>query len=231
MDSLSLIIPAHNSAKVIEDSLYQYYDIFSKKFKKLEIIVVCNGCSDETENICISLKKKIPLKVISIQKRGKGYALTAGFNEAQYNLMGFLDADNPFDLNKISDMIDYLNENDVVIVSKYLRGKKRKQDYLLRRLVSLGGFVFSRIIFDMNFRDTQAGAKFFKKEVWPEINKKNKFVCNGFDWDIEFLYKAKKNKFKIADVYIPVNSEKFSTFKLKYLPGMVKRLVILRFLK
>ena len=87
----------------------------------------------------------------------------------------------------------------------------------------------SRVLFNMNFRDTQAGAKFFKKEVWDRI--KDNLICNGFEWDIEFLYRVKKNGFRIAEIYIPYKPEKFSTFRLKYIPGMLKRLFILRLLK
>jgi len=227
MKGLSLIIPAHNAGKVIENSLKNYHKIFSKEFKNLEIVVVCNACKDNTEIICKSLKDTIPLKIISIPNRGKGNALIKGFKNAKYSTMGFLDADNPFDLVKITKLINKLQNNDVAIVSKYIRGEKKKQEYLLRRFISMGGGLFSRVTLGLNFRDTQGGAKFFKKEVWEKI-KNPPFICIGFDWDMEFLYKAKKEKFKIVEVYIPVNPEKLSTVSLKYLPGMVFRLLKLR---
>ena len=232
MNGLSLIIPAHNSEKVIESSLNNYYNTFSQKFKELEIIVVCNDSSDNTAKICLELGKKFPVKVIEIPYRGKGYALIEGFNNAKFEILGFLDADNPFDLNKVSEMINLLEKNHVVIASKYLKGDNKKQDSLQRRIISLGGNMVSRIFFNIQFRDTQAGAKFFKKEVWGEITKKNsKFVCNGFDWDIEFLYRIKKKNFSVAEFYIPVQQGKFSTFRLKYIPGILKRLFLLRFVK
>lgn len=232
MNGLSLIIPAHNSGRVIENSLYRYYEAFSKKFKNFEIIVICNDCIDNTANICKNLEKKLPVKTIEIPQRGKGYALIRGFNEARFDIMGFLDSDNPFDLNKICVMINKLDKVHVAIVSKYLRGNKKKQESLSRRLISLTGNAVSKFFFNLPFADTQAGAKFFRKEVWEKINKSKKgFICNGFDWDIEFLYRVRKNNFRILEMYISVTYGKFSTFRLKYLPGILKRLLKLRFLR
>ncbi len=232
MDGLSLIIPAHNSEKVIKDSLDKYYEAFSKKFKKMEIIVVCNNCLDHTEDICRELSKKIPLKLIKIPQRGKGYALTAGFNNASFGILGFLDADNPFNLEKISKMPDYLDDYHIAIASKFAKGDKKKQDSFQRRMISIAGNLVSRFFFNLNIKDTQAGAKFFRKEVWETLTANNKkFTCNGFDWDIEFLYRAVKKNFKIIEIHTPVQSGKFSTFRLKYIPGMLKRLLILRFIR
>lgn len=239
--SLSLVIPAHNAEKVIENSVIIYNEIFSKNLNDFEMIVICNDCWDNTYNICKSLETRYPLKTIEIPQRGKGYALVRGFSEAQYDIFGFLDADNPFDLNKILEMLEHLENCDAVIVSKYLKRKSKKQEEIMRRFISLGGSFFSNIFLGLNFRDTQAGAKFFTKDVWELISNNNNnnnkinpqygFTCLGFDWDMEFLYKLKKLNLRIAEVYIPATAMKFSTFRIKYLPGMVKRLLILRFLK
>jgi len=229
MEGLSLVIPAHNSGKVLESSINNYYSAFSKKLRNFEIIVVCNDCQDNTAEISRTLGKRLPIQAIEIPQRGKGYALVTGFNNAKFDYLGFLDADNPFNLDSISKMISRLNNYDVVIASKYLRKKAKIQDSFLRRMLSLGGSIFSRFFFSMNFRDTQAGCKFFRKDVWQAIDRN--FVCNGFDFDVEFLYKISKKKFKILETYIPLKREKFSTFRLKYLPGMVKRLLKLRFVK
>jgi glycosyltransferase involved in cell wall biosynthesis len=232
MKGLSLIIPAHNSEKVIESSIISYYNAFSKKFKKLEIIVICNDSSDNTAKICLGLGKRLPLKVIEIPYRGKGYALIEGFNNAKFEILGFLDADNSFDLDKVSEMINLLEKSQVVIASKYTKGDKKRQGSLQRRIISLGGNMVSKFFFNLSFRDTQAGAKFFKREVWEKITeKKPKFTCHGFDWDMEFLYRVTKKNFAVEEFYIPVQQGGFSTFRLKYIPGILKRLFLLRFVK
>ena len=229
--NLSLIIPAHNAEHIIENSVIEYSNIFSN-FENFEIIIVCNACIDNTLGVVTKLKKDYPIEIINIPHRGKGNALIRGFDKAKYDLMGFLDSDNPFSLEKIKEMTDSLENYDIAIATKYLRGslksKKGIKDSQIRRLVALGGQTFVRFFFGLKFRDTQAGAKFFRRKVWKSI--RNNMICVGFDFDIELLYKSKKHNFTIVEFYTPlVKYEKFSTVRLRYLAGMVYRLIKLRF--
>jgi len=230
MIGLSLVIPNHNGGGVLEKSVREYSRMFSEKFENFEIIVVCNDCFDDSVEICKRLSKEFPLRFIEIPQRGKGYALIEGFNLAKFDFLGFLDADNPFEFDKMKQMPDFLSEYHVVIASKYAKGEVRIQDSQFRRLISLGGGVIARFLFNLKLSDTQAGAKFFRREVWERIDRN--FTCKGFDFDIELLYKAQKKNAKIKEVHTPLTRyEQFSTFKLKYLPGMLKRLFVFRFLK
>jgi len=231
---ISLVIPAHNAGHVIEESLIEYNRIFSKEMENFEMIVVCNACTDNTAEITNQLAKKFPITVINIPHKGKGNALVRGFELTNFEFMGFLDSDTPFSSDKILEMVKSLEDYDIAIATKYLRGslkgKKGIEDSQMRRLIALGGQMFSRFFFGLRFRDTQAGAKFFRRKVWDSIGKN--FICVGFDFDIEFLYRASKKDFKIAEFYTPlVKYEKFSTVRLKYLAGMVYRLIKLRFLR
>ena len=194
---LSLIVPVHNGEKFIMNSLEDYYNFFSKNFETLEIIVVCNACTDKTFEKCVFLSARLPLIILEAPKRGKGHALTKGFAIARYEIVGFLDADNPFDLNEISKMIDNLGEYDVVIATKFKKGTLKFQTSFSRRLFSLAGAIVARSIFNLDFRDTQAGAKFMKKEVLEKIH--NHLICGGFEFDIELLYRLKRKKAKIKE--------------------------------
>lgn len=229
--NLSLVIPAHNAEKVIEKSVVSYNKMFSD-FDNFEIIIVCNACSDNTFEIVKHLKKYYPIEIINIPHRGKGNALRKGFDKAKYDVIGFLDSDNPFSLDKIREMVLSLKNYDMAIATKYLRGslknKKGIQDSQIRRIIALGGQLFTKLIFGLKFRDTQAGAKFFRRKVWDTIGKN--MICVGFDFDIELLYKSKKKGFRIVEFYTPlVKYEKFSTVRLRYLAGMVYRLTKMRF--
>lgn len=226
MKSLSLIIPVYNSEKIIKRTILAYSKHFSKEFPKMEIIVVCNACTDNTEEKCNELKREVPLKVVIAPKRGKGNAMIKGFRSTKYDLIGFLDADNPFDLKEVSKMISLLKSNDMVIATKFKEGQLKLQTSVLRRIFSLGNAIVSRIFFKLNFQDTQAGAKFMKKKVWSGID--GDFVCTGFEFDIELLYRAKTKGYKIVEYYIPPKVSDFSTVKMSILPGILYRLFKLR---
>jgi len=222
MNSLSLIIPVHNGEKVIQKTIREYFSHFSKDFEKLEIIIVCNACTDKTEERCRELRNEIPLKVVLAPQRGKGNALTKGFRNAENEIIGFIDVDNPFDLNKISEMISLLKNSDVVIATKFKKGDFKMQTSSLRRFFSLGNAFVAKVFFGLNIQDTQGGAKFMRRNVWEKIE--GNFVCTGFEFDIEMLYKMQKKGYKIKEYYLVPKNSDFSTVKMRILPGILYRL-------
>src|SRR3989344_4828621 len=105
VDELSLIIPAHNEEKRILKTLKDYGEILPKKYKDYEVIVICNGCSDNTFNIVReSYKNNEKLKLINIEKAGKGNAILNGFKIANKQYVGFIDADDPFEGDSVIEM-------------------------------------------------------------------------------------------------------------------------------
>ena len=225
MVELSLIIPAHNEARRISESLKHYLKFISDKD---EIIVVCNGCSDNSFEIVKEFtKKNNNLKTIDIKERiGKGAAVIKGFKIANGKFLGFMDADNAFDLNYIKKMINELKRDDIdVIIASKWKGSsffKVSENYI-RKILAIGWNLLVRSLLGMNFKDTQAGAKFMKRKAFEDID--HNFICRGFDFDVELLFKLKEKGFKIKEVYVPSKKEKFSTFHLRYIPRMFFDLV------
>lgn len=85
----SIIIPAHNEASVIKESLSEYIEkIYEPGF---EVIVVCNGCTDNTSLIT----KEISDKLICIETdvASKTYAINLGESVANYYPIIYQDAD------------------------------------------------------------------------------------------------------------------------------------------
>ena len=119
--SLSLIVPAHNSAKFIESSLKKYNKFFASRFTDYEIIVVCNACSDNTFEIVDSLKHSFPLVVIDTERKGKGNAIEIGFKFATKEIVGFIDADDPYDLDEVYNMMKFLNDFDIFTPAELIK--------------------------------------------------------------------------------------------------------------
>ena len=79
---LSIIVPAHNEEKYIAKCLENIP-------KEFETIVVCNGCTDKTEEIA----KKYTDKVFTLKKMGVARARNFGSKQASNNRLIFIDAD------------------------------------------------------------------------------------------------------------------------------------------
>ena len=225
IDELSLIIPAHNEEKRILKTLRSYSEILPKKYKDYEIIVVCNGCSDDTFNVVReSHKNNEKLKLINIEKAGKGNAVLNGFKIANKKYVGFIDADDPFESDSVIEMIDFLEDYDGVIASKW-KGKKFSEvsEGFTKKVLGRGWNFLIKFLLKLEFKDTQGGAKFFKKEVIDKIDKD--FICDGFEFDVELLHKVNKNNFRVLEHYVPLNMGEGSTFKFKYIFKMFNKLV------
>ena len=101
MKNISIIIPAYNEEKTIGKVI----DIAKNCREKYEIIVVDNCCTDNTVKVANSKGAK----VVSCDKKGKGYAMEAGLKSAQYEVIAFLDADvtdyNPNVINILTEPI------------------------------------------------------------------------------------------------------------------------------
>jgi glycosyltransferase involved in cell wall biosynthesis len=235
MKEFSLTIPAKNERTQISKTLDNYIKILESSFKnKYEIIVVCNNCTDDTPEIVqkyISKNKTKSIKLLNIKKSaGKGEAILKGWEKAHSKYIGFVDSDDAFDHADIKIMLNLLKKSECVIASKWKNNNfQRINEPALKKIFAIGWNSLSRILFGLKFKDTQAGAKFLKKKIYDKINKN--FICKGFDFDVELLYKLKKQKCKIEEVHTKTKPGEFSTFQIKYIPKMFLNLIKLRLKK
>lgn len=206
MEKLSIVIPAYNEEKIIARTL-ETYGLYFQKLKKqgildFEIIVVLNGCRDRTLEAAMSVKKRLKeIKVVEIQEAGKGLAIIKGFNEALETgseLIGFVDADMATLPEDFYYLFKRINNYDGVIASRWIRGSIVKKRTLKRRVLSRGFNFIVRGLFLFGHRDTQCGAKLFKKEVIEKIVDKLRLTQWAFD--INILHLCKKYGFSVIEV-------------------------------
>src|SRR5437899_623595 len=93
MNGLSIIIPAHNEAGVIEATLGSLLGCHLDR--PMQIIVVANGCGDDTATRARAFAQSSQgaIEVLEIPIGGKINALNAGDRAAKYFPRAFLDAD------------------------------------------------------------------------------------------------------------------------------------------
>jgi dolichol-phosphate mannosyltransferase len=199
---LSVVVPAHNAEDFIEKTINELRTI-----KDAEIIVVCNNCRDNTYGKVEGTRKKVK-NIINLNfpfYTGKGGAILRGISVARGGVIGFVDADNAFRVSDIKKAAALTKKYDCVIGSKWkgMYFSKIRQP-LKRRMYGRIWNLLVRILFGLDYKDTQAGLKFFRREVIDKIDKR--FVCTGFEFDIELLWKIKKAGYSIHE--LPVNLRK-----------------------
>lgn len=112
----SVIIPAHNEASVIERCLSSMTkDLTSKT---TEIIVVCNGCTDDTAQRARQIAKTKPyIRVIETSTASKIHALNLGDQHAQYFPRAYIDADIQITRNDLLRTISALNQDSSILIA------------------------------------------------------------------------------------------------------------------
>jgi len=228
---LSIIIPAYNEEKRIEKTLTSYVTHFNPRFKKnYEIIVVCDGCKDRTSQIVknFSGKNKNVRCLESSKRLGKGGGVIKGFEAARGDIIGFVDADDAFEINGVERLINLVDSGyDCAIASKW---KNRKffqvTEPFFRKVVSRVWNFILRVLFSSNVSDAQAGTKFLKRKILDELPP---FHCTGFEFDAELLWRISQRGFSIKEVYIPSTHVEESKFKMNQSINMLTNILKLRF--
>jgi len=217
MKSLSLIIPAYNEEKRIKKTLEKYITSFNNLLKnKYEVIIILNGCIDNTLKIVRQYSRKYSfVKFRDYKERiGKGGAIREGFKIAKGDIIGFVDADSSTSPEEFLKLYNNLGDYDGIIASRWCKGALISENQSLIRIIAGRAFnLIIRIMFNMNYKDTQCGAKLFKKYAVEKII--DKIGLTKWAFDIDLLYLMKLNKFKIREFPTVWEHSQDSKFNLK----------------
>lgn len=201
---LSIIIPAYNEEKRLTSTLNHILDFLKHESYNSEIIVVANACTDKTIEIAEQyIATNANIKVINLEKSGKGRAVQAGMLAAQGTYRFFCDADLSMPITELPRFLsDHQKENiEIVIASREIEGATRYNEPDYRHI---GGRLVNYLIRFLavpKIQDTQCGFKLFKDEIAKDIFSKQTVM--GWGFDIEILYISLKRGYQIRELGIP----------------------------
>lgn len=104
--TISIIIPAYNCSQYIKKCIDS---VRSQTYKNIEIIIIDDGSTDDTSNICDAYAfQDQRIKVIHQTNRGLSAARNAGLECATGDYVTFVDADDYIDHDTIDNYIQYV---------------------------------------------------------------------------------------------------------------------------
>jgi len=211
---ISIIIPAYNEERRIVDTLNKIKAFLDGK--DYEIVVVNDGSKDRTVEVVEELHDDHIRIINNPGNKGKGYAVRNGMLHAKGDLLLFSDADLSTPIEELEKLLPFVKEGyGIVIGSRAMKESDIKVHQPFYR--ELMGKFFNKIVGLVavkGIKDTQCGFKLFTREAADKIFKLQKL--DGFSFDVELLYLAKKLGFKIKEVPIVwINDEdtRVSTIK------------------
>jgi glycosyltransferase involved in cell wall biosynthesis len=186
---LSLILPVRNGADWIEDNIRTVVGCLEEAFESFEVIAVCDGDHDSgwrAARLVADEDDRVQVYHYP-QCQGKGFALSFGVAQATGKLVGWLDGDldvAPEAIVRAARCFDTGVEIDAAI------GSKRHPDsnvayHPVRRFYSAGYQVLVRVLFRLNVRDTQVGAKVFRRGMLDIVTPL--LLAKRYAYDLEVL--------------------------------------------
>lgn len=197
-----VVIPTYNESKNIVRIIHKIFSVHDD----IEILVVDDNSPDGTGQLVKDLMKESD-RVHIIEREGKmglGTAYLAGFKYALdkgYDFIMEMDADFSHNPEEIPNFLKYIQDYDVVLGSRYIKGVNVVNWPLKRLLLSYFANLYTRIITGMNVKDATGGFKCFRATSLSKINFEE-VKSNGYSFQIEMTYRLWKKGARIKEIPI-----------------------------
>jgi dolichol-phosphate mannosyltransferase len=197
------VIPTYNE----RESLPLVVEKISAHAPALDILVVDDNSPDGTGRVADRLSEKDPRRLFVLHreaKQGLGRAYVDGFREALkrgYDILLQMDADLSHDPRYLPDFLERIEEADLVIGSRYLRGISVVNWDFKRLLLSKMATAYVRLITGLPLTDTTSGFKCWRRATLELVDLDETFA-NGYLFQIETTYHAHRLGARIEEIPI-----------------------------
>ena len=229
---LSVVIPCFNEEQRLPRTIEQVEHYLDATQTLHELILVDDGSSDGTRRIMEEASRQHPrVRVEALpQNRGKGRALATGVQAANGDEVLVTDADLSTPIEELEKLQAALDKGaGIAIASRALRGSRVEVSQPIYRVLMGKGFnLIVQAVLLPGIWDTQCGFKLFRGDVAHRVF--GRLITDGFGYDPEVLYRARKEGVKIVEV--PVvwrNSAPTKVSAVRSSLDMLKHVIRVRF--
>lgn len=224
-EDCSLVIPAYNEEARI-GSVLEDVATFTG-----DLIFVCDG-TDATPAIISAFADEHPslsIRCLRFPDRlGKGGGVVAGIQATSTPYVGYMDADGSTSLREMGRLFDRLTTADGAIGSRWIPGSVLTVKQGLRRRVESRLFnLLVRLFFGLDYRDTQCGAKAFRREALDAVL--SSIRSTGFEFDVELLWRLHQSGYRIEEVPITWKNQEESKVTISDAKEMLLGMFRIRF--
>jgi dolichyl-phosphate beta-glucosyltransferase len=215
--TVSVVIPAFDEEARIHGTLEELTGWLRGTGLSWEVLVVDDGSKDGTRERVEKFRssdRRVHL-VVQATNQGKGAAVRRGVLESRGDVVVFLDADLPYDLANVGQVVAQVKSGatDIAIGGRDLPESDLDRSYpLVRRIL---GRTFSGIVQALlvpGIPDTQCGLKAFSAHAARLLFSESKL--KGFGFDFEILFLARKYGFRIERVPVGMSHRHESKVRL-----------------
>ncbi len=211
---LSVVIPCYDEMANLQKGVLEKVQHFLDRKKiSYEVIIADDGSHDGSVEFIEKFCQENPhFILIKNPHYGKAGAVTTGMLQAKGTYRLFTDMDQATPIEEVDKLLPFLENGDYDIAIGS-RNTQRKGSPWIRLFISRSSIVLRQYIIGMpEIVDTQCGFKLFTQDAAKNLFSKFKKLKNGFaqvkgtaityGLDIELLYLAKKNDYRIKEVQV-----------------------------
>jgi len=212
-----VVVPTYNelaNLKTLVEKLRQYAP-------ELRVLIVDDNSPDGTGQLADELSAAEPQRISVLhrqRKEGLGRAYVDGFKEVlkqDYEYILQMDADLSHDPVHLPDFFAKIEDHDLVVGSRYLKGISVVNWELKRLVMSKLATNYVRFITRMPFTDATSGYSCWRREALEAIDFQNAF-SSGYVFLVELKYKAYRKGFRVGEVPIIFIERKSGNSKMDW---------------
>jgi glycosyltransferase involved in cell wall biosynthesis len=204
--SIGVVVPAYRPDV---DQLQDYVERLDERLDPASILIELDAPRKET---LTALDGTVGRVETAQSRRGKGAAITTGFERLETDVLAFADADGATGVDSFEAVLDPVvhGNGDLAVGSRrHPDADIQNQQTLLRKLLGDGFSWLAGTLLSARLHDYQCGAKAIDAESWNEIRA---YLCEpGFAWDVELIAIAGAMDARIKEVPIAWEDQPGST--------------------
>jgi dolichyl-phosphate beta-glucosyltransferase len=199
---LSVVVPCYNEELRLPRTIEQIERYLGSRGDRYELILVDDGSVDGTRRAmeeAAARNKSIRIVALPVN-RGKGRALAEGVRVSRGDYVLVTDADLSTPIEELPKLEAALAAGaGVAIGSRAIKGSRVELSQPIYRVLMGKAFnIIVQLVLLPGIWDTQCGFKLFRGDIARDVFEG--LTTDGFGYDPEVLYLAKKKGVRIAEV-------------------------------
>ncbi|MFB6303851.1 MAG: glycosyltransferase [Haloferacaceae archaeon] len=208
MARVGVVVPAYRPdvARLVE-----YVHALLDGLDPAVVRVELDAPTDATREALAALPDRVYVNAVD-RRRGKGAAVTAGFEALDTDVYAFADADGSTPVASMADVVDPVvdGRTDLAVGSRrHPDASVDAHQTFARRFLGDGFAWLARRVLDTDLYDYQCGAKALTAETWDAVREHLREP--GFAWDIELVALTGALGYRVAEVPVRWEDQPGST--------------------
>jgi glycosyltransferase involved in cell wall biosynthesis len=194
-DAVGIVIPAYQPAlPTLLEYVEALRDAVDPQTIHIELDDPTPGLAEELRDAGLSV-------YVAPGRRGKGAAITHGFEVLDTDILAFVDADGSTTAPAMAEVIEAVETAPIAVGSRRHPGATidSHQSLVRRRFGDVFAAVARRLL-GLEVHDVQCGAKAMRADAWQRI--RSHVYESGFAWDVEVLAVARALDIEVVEVPI-----------------------------